>query len=86
VAGGALIFSDLPVGRIMSTAPVVAVHGAPVSELARTMLNHGIDSLPVVAEGGVLVGLVTSTDLLVLLLEVAEPLSVTYRIRAEATA
>lgn len=85
-ADGSLVFSDVAVGKVMSTEPIVAKHGAPVSELARTMISNGIDSLPVVLDGGMLVGLVTSTDLLVLLLEVREPLPVTYRIRPEATA
>jgi acetoin utilization protein AcuB len=85
-ADGSLVFSNVTVGRVMSTEPIVAVDGAPVSELARTMVSHAIDSLPIVADGGLLVGLVTSTDLLVLLLEVREPLGVTYRIRPEASA
>lgn len=85
-ADGSLVFSDVAVARVMSTEPIVAVDGAPVSELARTMISHGIDSLPIVADGGLLVGLVTSTDLMMLLLEVREPLPVTYRIRPEARA
>lgn len=85
-ADGSLVFSDVPVAKVMSIEPIVAVDGAPVSELARTMISHGIDSLPVVLESGVLVGLVTTTDLMVLLLEVREPLPVTYRIRPEARA
>lgn len=59
---------------------------APVSESARTMISNAVDALPIVADGGALVGLVTSTDLTVLLLESSEPVPVTYRIRPEVTA
>lgn len=83
---GSLVFSPVPVGQVMSTDVIVAKKGAPVSELARTMISNAVDALPIVADGGALVGLVTSTDLMVLLLESSEPVPVTYRIRPEVTA
>ena len=46
-----------------------AMSDLTVSEVAHLMLHHKIDSLPVVSGGGLLVGLVTSSDLLQLLVE-----------------
>jgi CBS domain-containing protein len=49
------------------------------------MLEHKIDSVPIVGSSGVLVGLVTSTDLLALLVDRAGaqvlPLPFDYRLR-----
>jgi acetoin utilization protein AcuB len=84
---GALVFSNkVTAGQVMSMDPVVGLQGAPVSELADTMLTKHIDSLPIVGEGRRLVGLVTSADLLTLLLERAEPLPMTFRIRPTVSA
>jgi CBS domain-containing protein len=45
------------------TAPAIAIEpGRPVSEAARTMIDRGVNRLPVVADG-VLVGIVTRADL-----------------------
>ncbi|MEW5740106.1 MAG: CBS domain-containing protein [Myxococcota bacterium] len=83
---GSLVFSDVAAGQVMSVDPVVGLEGASVAELARTMLTHHIDSLPIVGEGRTLVGLVTSTDLLTLLLESREELPMTFRIRPQVSA
>jgi acetoin utilization protein AcuB len=84
---GGLVFSNkVTAGQVMSMDPVVGLQGAPVSELADTMLTKHIDSLPIVGEGRRLVGLVTSADLLTLLLERAEPLPMTFRIRPTVSA
>lgn len=84
---GALVFSNkVTAGQVMSLDPVVGLQGAPVSELANTMLTKHIDCLPIVGEGRRLVGLVTSADLLTLLLERAEPLPMTFRIRPSVSA
>lgn len=56
------------VEEVMTESPVVSDKRASISELAGLMLEHKIDSLPIV-ELGRLVGLVTSTDLLLLLRE-----------------
>jgi CBS domain-containing protein len=52
----------------MTPAPIVCAPLASVSELAKTMIDRKIDAIPVV-EGERLVGLVTSTDLMALLVE-----------------
>ncbi|MCC6336194.1 MAG: hypothetical protein IT380_19680 [Myxococcales bacterium] len=50
------------------------------------MSTHHLDALPIVGEGRKLTGLVTSTDLLTLLLETREALPMTFRIRPQASA
>jgi acetoin utilization protein AcuB len=64
---------DLPItcGEAMTPAPVSCSPLATVGRLAELMLTHKIDSIPIVADEQ-LVGLVTSTDLLQLLVERAE--------------
>ena len=42
---------------------------ASVSQVAKLMLDHKIDSIPIVSHSGSLTGLVTSTDLLGLLVD-----------------
>jgi acetoin utilization protein AcuB len=66
-ADGSFSFPDLKVGQVMTLGPITCPPGAPVSKLASLMLEHRIDSLPIVSVGGGLAGLVTSTDLLALL-------------------
>lgn len=60
------VVSDRIVEEVMTESPIVADKKASISDLAGLMLEYKIDSLPVV-ELGKLVGLVTSTDLLMLL-------------------
>jgi CBS domain-containing protein len=50
------------VGEAMSTPPVTIAPDRPVREAATTMVDRGINRLPVV-EGGRLVGIVTRSDL-----------------------
>ncbi len=59
-------------GEAMTPAPVTCSPATPVGEVAALMIEHKIDSVPVVSGTGALVGLVTSTDLLALLVERAE--------------
>jgi acetoin utilization protein AcuB len=56
-------------GEVMTPAPVTCPPDASVGRVAELMLQHKIDSVPVVGLDGRLVGLVTSTDLLGLLVE-----------------
>jgi len=56
----------------MTPGPVTCSPDAPVSRVARLMLDNKIDSIPVVGASGALIGLVTSADLLSLLLDHAE--------------
>jgi acetoin utilization protein AcuB len=57
------------VGEAMTFEPRTCHAATSISQLAQTMIDHKIDALPVVteADGRKLVGLVTSTDLLWLL-------------------
>ena len=50
--------------KVMSSPPVVIDQKASVSDAARIMAEHKIGCLPAVDERGLLVGLVTETDLL----------------------
>lgn len=72
----------MKVGEAMTPAPVVCDPEFPVGELARIMTERKIDALPVVSSTGALVGLVTSTDLMLLLIDwdEAKPLPFVYRV------
>ena len=64
---------DIAVGEIMSPAPYVCHPTTSVADVVRTMTEKKIDALPVVDENlGRLVGLVTTTDLILLLIELDE--------------
>jgi CBS domain-containing protein len=67
VEGGALSFPPLAVGEAMTPRPISCLPATPVSKLASLMLEHRIDSIPIVNSRDELIGLVTSTDLLELL-------------------
>jgi CBS domain-containing protein len=60
---------DASVGAAMTPAPITCSIATTVSQVAQLMLEHKIDSVPVVTAAGHLVGLVTSSDLLHLLVE-----------------
>ncbi len=59
----------LTCGEVMTVAPVTSAAGSSVGRVAQLMLEHKIDSIPIVAPSGKLIGLVTSTDLLGLLVD-----------------
>lgn len=59
-------------GEAMTPAPVTCSQDASVGRVASLMLEHKIDSVPVVSVSGTLIGLVTSTDLLGLLVDRAQ--------------
>lgn len=58
-----------PVADAMSPAPYVCSPTTHVAEIVRTMTERKIDAMPVLDGADQLVGLVTSTDLLLLLIE-----------------
>jgi len=66
---GGLDLPDVSAAEAMTLLPVSCPPGAPVSRIASLMLQHRIDSIPIIGLGGQLVGLVTSADLLELLTE-----------------
>ena len=70
----------------MTAAPVTCFSNASVSHVAQLMLEHRIDSIPIVSYSGALTGLVTSTDLLALLVdqEQAQVLPFDFRLRTAA--
>jgi acetoin utilization protein AcuB len=81
---GELGFVDRAVGDIMTLKPTTCGPGTSVAEIVRIMTRQKIDALPVIS-GSRLVGLVTSTDLLLLLLDRPEALPFDYRV-AEVSA
>ena len=74
---GEMMFWDRPVSDVMSRNLVTCSPKTTVAEVARIMTDRKIDALPVVA-GGRLVGLVTSTDLLLLLMDQAPEISLPF--------
>jgi CBS domain-containing protein len=63
---------DIQVGVAMTAAPITCTATDTVSHAASLMLEHKIDCVPVVDAAGSLVGIVTSFDLLLLLVWQAE--------------
>jgi acetoin utilization protein AcuB len=57
----------IPVTAVMSPAPIIIEPHVPVHEAARLMLKHHISALPVM-RGETLVGIITTSDLLVALM------------------
>lgn len=53
-----------PAREVMRPDPMTVRPGTRIDEAARLLVAHAISSLPVVAEDGALVGIVTSRDLL----------------------
>jgi len=66
---GEIAYPAMTVGEVMSLSPRVAGPNVPVAELAKTMVEEKLDALPIVSSENKLLGLVTSTDLLLLLTE-----------------
>ena len=67
--GDDVVIGDGLVGEAMSVASITCRRDTSVSWLATAMIEHKIDGVPVVDAEGRLVGLVTSTDLLKLLID-----------------
>ena len=57
------LLTKLTVGDVMTKFVITVEPGRPIEEAARLMLEHRIGALPVV-EDGLLVGILTETDLL----------------------
>jgi acetoin utilization protein AcuB len=62
------VVPDKLVGEAMTPAPMVCEPSTPVTQLVRTMLERKVDAVPVMSPGDRLVGLVTTSDLLALLI------------------
>jgi acetoin utilization protein AcuB len=66
---GRFVYPQMTVGEVMSLAPVSAGPNASVRDLAKAMVESKIDAIPIITSYNELVGLVTSTDLMLLLTE-----------------
>ncbi len=67
-ARGGVAVPRSPIGAAMTTEPLTCEPDTTVATLARLMTERKIDAVPVIGSAGRLVGLVTSTDLLLLLI------------------
>lgn len=85
--GEVIVPKDL-VGVAMTASPATCLPTTPIADLVRVMTERKIDAMPVVAgeDDGRLVGLVTSTDLLLLLVDFneARPLPFDFRLSEAA--
>ena len=82
---GSLFLPHDTVASVMTTTPVTAEVDTPVSTLVRLMTERKIDAVPIV-RGLRLVGLVTSTDLLLLLVDFDTATPLPYEFRIDETA
>ncbi len=57
------LLSRLPVAEIMTEAPKTVSQDATVGEAAHIMLTHKVSGLPVVDNAGIVVGIVTESDI-----------------------
>ncbi len=69
---GTMKFPPLTAGDATTFHPITCLPSASVGRVARMMLEHTIDSVPVVDAHGKLLGLVTSSDLLRLVSDTEE--------------
>ena len=60
---------ETSVSKAMTTQPMTCTPSTSVAHMTGLMLDHKIDSLPILDDDGLLVGLVTSSDLLEMLRE-----------------
>ena len=80
---GTFVYPNLSVGEVMALSPISADPDTPITEIAKTMVLSKIDCVPIIVGRNELVGLVTSTDLVLLLTEMpseAQP-ALTFQIR-----
>jgi len=84
--GGAMVFGDTVVGEVMSLNPVVCAKGTPVADIAQTLLKEQIDCVPIVSVDNQLVGLVTSSDLVAVLLDRKHPEHLPFTFRIDSAA
>lgn len=69
VKDGFLVVPELSVRETMTKDLVTAAPDATISEVGSKMLRYKIDAIPIVSAEGSLVGLVTSSDLIQLLVD-----------------
>lgn len=86
MASGEVRFPDATVATAMTSDVITVQSSATASQMVSIMLDEAIDALPVVAPDGTLKGLVTSSDLLALLIEperVSEPVPFVFQLFTE---
>ena len=84
---GMLVVPTVPVATAMTPEPITCEPTTEIATLVHTMTERKIDAVPVVSAAGALVGLVTSTDLLLLLLDRDEAQALPFSFRvSEGTA
>lgn len=66
---GTLAFPDLTAAQAMTKTLHTCAPTATISQVAQVMVKHKVGSVPVVGPSGALVGLVTYTDLLKMLID-----------------
>lgn len=66
---GGVVVPSKPVGAAMTPAPFTITPETGVQTIVRMFTERKIDCAPVLSDNGRLIGLVTSTDLLLLLLD-----------------
>ncbi len=83
---GGITVPRSPLGAAMTTEPVTCEPDTTIATLARLMTERKIDAVPVIGSAGRLVGLVTSTDLLLLLIgqDSARPLPFEWDVQEHA--
>lgn len=69
LSGNVVVVPETPAAEAMSPAPWVCVRSTPVADIVRTMTERKIDAMPVMDSSDRLVGLLTSTDLMLLLID-----------------
>jgi CBS domain-containing protein len=74
-AGGPEVAYSIKVGDLVSRGAWSVLPDEPASAVARVMTQAHCDAVPVVTAGGVLLGLVTATDLVAAVAEVGLPSS-----------
>lgn len=57
------LWQHIPLANVMTPAPITLSPDAPAAEAARLLIKHKIGGLPVVSDG-VVVGIITSSNLL----------------------
>lgn len=84
---GMVVVPIVPVATAMTPAPITCEPTTEIATLVHLMTERKIDAVPVVTPSGTLAGLVTSTDLLLLLLERDEtqPLPFSFRLFESGT-
>jgi CBS domain-containing protein len=66
---GELLLPSIPIAEVMTRNPITCDVDADIASIGQTMLDEKIDSLPVVDDDGDLVGLITSSDLIQILVD-----------------